>query len=133
MTVDQKTLNPDEKSPEVERIRDIIFGSQMRAYEGNFQTIQRDLDRHLQEIDRLNEKLAEQEKMYSQKLQALEREVRKADDGLRAELRETAQKLSAEKVDRQVLGDLLIELGSQLKSEGSLAGALKDILGSKED
>jgi predicted nucleic acid-binding Zn-ribbon protein len=133
MTTEKKLPSSDEKSPEVERIRDIIFGSQMRAYEGNFQTIQRDLERHLQEIERLNEKLIEQEKNHSQKLQALEREVRKADDNLRTELRETAQRLTDAKVDRQMLGDLFIELGNQLKSESSFAGALKEILGSKED
>jgi hypothetical protein len=133
MTTDKKLQNPDEKSPEVDRIRDIIFGSQMRAYEGNFQTIQRDLERHLQEIERLNEKLIEQEKSHSQKLQALEREIRKADDTLRTELRETAQKLTEAKVDRQMLGGLFIELGSQLKSESSFAGTLKEILESRED
>lgn len=133
MATEKKVSNPEEKSPEVERIRDIIFGSQMRTYEGNFQTIQRDLDRHLQEIERLNEKLMEQEKSQSQKLQALEREMRKADDNLRAELRESAQRLSEGKVERQMLGDLFIELGNQLKSNGSFAGTLKEILESKEE
>lgn len=132
MTTEKKLPNSEDKSPEVDRIRDIIFGSQMRAYEGNFQTIQRDLDRLLQEIERLNEKLSEQEKSYTHKVQTLERETRKADDGLRTEMRETAQKLSDEKVDRQALGDLFIELGNQLKSSGSIAGALEQMLKSKE-
>lgn len=137
MATDKNTSNPDEKAPEVERIRDIIFGSQMRTYEGNFQTIQRDLDRLMQEIERLNEKLtnqiAEQDKSHNQKLQVLERDSRKADDGLRSELREIAQKLTDEKVDRQMLGDLLIELGNQLKSPGSFAGTLKAMLEPKDD
>lgn len=122
----------DEKAQEVDRIRDIIFGSQMRTYEGNFQTIRRDMDRLQQEIDRLNEALAEQERVFTQKLQALEREMRKADDGLRAELRETANKLGDEKVDRQMLGDLFSELGSQLKSAPTFSGTLEEILDSKE-
>lgn len=133
MSTEKIDANPDDKSPEVERIREIIFGPQMRTYEGNFQNIQRDLARLLQEIERLNEKLAEQDKDHGQKLQALERDVRKADDSLRAELRETAQKLIDEKVDRRVLGDLFIQLGNQLKSSGSIADTLKDMLGSKED
>lgn len=133
MSTEKIDANPDDKSPEVERIREIIFGPQMRTYEGNFQNIQRDLARLLQEIERLNEKLAEQDKDHGQKLQALERDVRKADDSLRAELRETAQKMIDEKVDRRVLGDLLIQLGNQLKSSGSIADTLKDMLGSKED
>jgi predicted RNase H-like nuclease (RuvC/YqgF family) len=133
MATEKKVSTPDEKTPEVDRIRDIIFGSHMRTYDGNFQTIQRDLDRLQQEIERLNEKLIEQEESQSQKVQALEREIRKVDDRLRTELRETAQKLTDEKVDRQMLGDLFIELGNQLKSNGSLAGALKEILEPKED
>lgn len=133
MTSNKDQSIPDEKSPEVERIRDIIFGPQMRAYEGYFQNIQRDFDRLAQEIERLNEKLADQEKNQSQKLQSLEKDTRKADDGLRAELRETAQKLIDEKVDRKVLGDLLIELGEQLKSSGALAGQLKEIFEPKEE
>ncbi len=133
MSTEKIDANPEDKSPEVERIREIIFGPQMRTYEGNFQNIQRDLARLLQEIERLNEKLAEQDKDHGQKLQALERDVRKADDSLRAELRETAQKLIDEKVDRRVLGDLFIQLGNQLKSSGSIADTLKDMLGSKED
>lgn len=122
----------EEKPQEVDRIRDIIFGSQMRTYEGNFQAIQRDVERLQQELDRLNEALAEHERLSGQKLQALEREMRKADDGLRAELRETANRLSDEKVDRQMLGDLLIELGSQLKSAHTFSGLLEEIPGPKE-
>ena len=133
MTTDKKIPNAEEKPQEVDRIRDIIFGSQMRTYEGNFQTIQRDLERLFHEIDRLNEKTDEQDRIHSQKLQALERELRKADDNLRTELRETAFKLTDEKVDRQVLGDLLIELGSQLKSAGSFTGASRETSESKEE
>jgi predicted nucleic acid-binding Zn-ribbon protein len=133
MTTEKKIPSAEEKPQEVERIRDIIFGSQMRTYEGNFQTIQRDLERLMHEIDRLNEKTDEQDRIHSQKLQALERELRKANDNLRTELRETAFKLTDEKVDRQALGDLLIELGSQLKSAGSFTGASKETLESKEE
>jgi hypothetical protein len=133
MTTEKKIPSTDEKPQEVERIRDIIFGSQMRTYEGNFQTIQRDLERLMHELDRLNEKTDEQDRNHSQKLQALERQLRKSDDSLRTELRETAFKLTDEKVDRQFLGDLLIELGSQLKSASSFTGMPKEILEPKEE
>lgn len=126
MTTEKKNPGAAENPQEVDRIRDIIFGSQMRAYEGNFETIQRDIERILNEIDRLNEKTDEQDRVHNQKLQTLERELRKANDHLRTELRETAAKLTDEKADRQVLGDLLIELGSQLKSAGSFTGEPKE-------
>ncbi len=133
MTVEKNVPAVEEKAQEVDRIRDIIFGSQMRTYDSNFQMIQRDLERLQQGIDHLKEALAEQEKAYSQKLQLLERELRKADDGLRDELRETTRRLSDEKADRQMLGDLFIELGSQLKSTRTLSGAIEDMLKPKKD
>ena len=119
-----------ESTQEVERIRDIIFGTQMRDYDRQFQTLQRDLERMQQEIDRLNEQLADQDSGHGKKLQALRREVRKADSDLREELRDTAQKMTADKVDRVALGQLFIEIGTNLTAGGSLselAQALKNI------
>ena len=114
-------------SQEVERIRDIIFGPQMRNYEQQFQNVQRDLDRLQQELDRLTEQLASQDNSQSKKLQELRREMRQADDELRDELRQTAQKLATDKVDRVTLGELFIELGTHLKTGGSLADLLKGL------
>lgn len=116
MSSESKPSSTDEKAPEVERIRDIIFGSQMRTYESNFEILQRDIERLSQEIERLNEKLAEQEKNHQQNLLALEQRSRKSDEDLRSELRATERKLIHMKVDRQLLGDLFGELGSQLKA-----------------
>lgn len=126
MTTEKGKPAGEENPQEVDRIRDIIFGSQMRAYEGSFQTIQNDLERLWHELERLNGKTDEQDANQNKKLQTLERELRKADDNLRAELRETAFRLTDEKVDRQTLGDLLIELGSQLKSASAFSGASKE-------
>jgi predicted nucleic acid-binding Zn-ribbon protein len=114
-------------SQEVDRIRDIIFGPQMRDYEQKFNTVQRDLDRLQQELDRLNEQLTDQDSNQSKKLQALRRELRQADDDLRDELRQTAERLITEKVDRVALGDLFVELGNHLKTGGSLADLLKSV------
>ena len=53
--------------------------------------------------------------------------MRRADDDLRDELRQTAQKLTSDKVDRVALGELFIDLGTHLKSGGSLADVLKSL------
>ena len=113
---------------EVDRIRDIIFGPQMRDYAQRFQTVQRDLDRLQQEIARLTEELADQDSSQGKKLQDLRREMRQADSDLRDELRQTAQKLTTDKVDRVALGELFIELGTHLKEGGSLADVLKGLV-----
>jgi predicted nucleic acid-binding Zn-ribbon protein len=128
MTDEQaQTASQVESVQEVDRIRDIIFGTQMRDYEQRFQTARRDLERLGQEIDRLTERLADQDTSQTKKLQDLRQEVRRADDDLRDELRQTTQALAAEKVDRVALGELFIELGTHLKTGGSLADLLKGL------
>jgi chromosome segregation ATPase len=128
---DKKASLQAEPPQEVDRIRDIIFGPQMRDYDQRFETVQRDLDRLRQEIDRLSEQLADQDSSQSKKLQALHQEMRQADDDLRNELRKTAQTLMTSKVDCVALGELFIDLGTHLKTGVSLAEVLKG-LGEKE-
>lgn len=119
---------PTEPAQELDRIRDIIYGPQMREYQQQFQVIQRDIDRLRQEIDRLTEQLAEQDSSQGKKLQALRRETRKGDDDLRGELREKAQELTSDKVDRVTLGELFIEVGTRLKTSSSLSDLLKNLV-----
>jgi len=129
MTEEQSQATPRADTPqEVDRIRDIIFGPQMRDYEQRFQTVQRDLDRLQQATDRLNEQLADQDSAQAKKLQALRQEMRQADDDLRTELRQTAQTLTTDKVDRLALGELFIQLGTNLKAGGSVADLLQNLV-----
>lgn len=119
----QSQVGPDQ---EVERIRDIIFGPQMRDYDHRFRTVQDDLDRLHRALERLGNVQTEQEESFGKKLQAARAELRQDDDALRAELRQAVEKLTVDKVDRVNLGDWLIELGTRLKQgsgdEGLLAG-----------
>ena len=126
----------DEKTPgteqaksiqEVDRIRDIIFGPQMRSYQERFQQIARDMERLQQELDQLSQQLTEQDSGQSKKLQTLRHEVREADDNLRAELRRCVDQLTNDKVSRDSLGELFVELGTRLQSGGSLSGLLESI------
>lgn len=126
MTQNQPSI---ENSQEVERIRDIIFGAQIRDYEQRFQLFQRDLKRLQQEIDRLTEQLAEQGVDQNKKNQQLRAEVRQADDDLRDEFRQTAQQLTVDKVDRVKLAELFIDLGNQLKSGSSVTELLTKLEG----
>jgi predicted nucleic acid-binding Zn-ribbon protein len=120
-------------SQEVDRIRDIIFGSQMRVYQQQFEVMQRDLARLQQEIDHLAERLTEQDGEQGKKLQALRREMRQADDDLRSETRETAQRLTTDKVERADLGRLFLDLGSQLAEGRSVGGILKNLVEGEQD
>ncbi len=117
-----------QSSEEVGRIRDIIFGSQMRDYQQRFDAVRRDLERLQQELDRLAQQQGEQDRNQSKKLEGLRGEMRRADDALRDELRQTAQALSDQKVDRQALGEMFIQVGTQLQSGGSLADLLQGLI-----
>jgi sirohydrochlorin ferrochelatase len=121
-----------EAPQEVDRIRDIIFGHQMRDYDQQFQIVRRDLERLQQELDRLAERLAEQDSSQAKRLQELRQEMRRADDDLRDELRQATQTLTNDKVDRVALGELFIELGTHLKSGGFLVDLLKDLAEKKQ-
>ncbi len=127
MSENERQAAPEEGGPEVDRIRDIIFGPQMRDYQQRFQTVQRDLDRLQQEINQLSEQLAEQDRSQGERLQALRKEVRRADDDLRNELRETAKELGTAKVDRVILGELFVELGTRLKTGGAFSDLLRGL------
>jgi chromosome segregation ATPase len=116
---------------EVDRIREIIFGSQMREYEQRFQTLQRDLGRLQQELDRLNDQLGEQDREQGKKLQSLRGEMRQVDDDLRDELRQAVDQLMTDKTDRVILGDMLVEVGQRLKTGGSLSDLLGELTEAK--
>jgi DNA repair exonuclease SbcCD ATPase subunit len=124
MTGKESATTPQaEHVEDVNRIRDILFGSQMRDYDERFDSVQRDLKRLQKELDSLSERLANQDDEQNKKLQSLRRDMRKAD----GELRQTSRKLTDEKVDREVLGQMFIELGMRLKTGGSLADLLQGL------
>jgi predicted RNase H-like nuclease (RuvC/YqgF family) len=125
-----KNKGVPEKKQDVERIREILFGSQAREYEQRFANLQRDLERLQKTLDSVREQLTEQETNHSKKLQLLRDETRQADEELRSELRESAEKLWDAKVDRSSLGDFFVELGTMLKSGhgGSVASLLQDLV-----
>ncbi len=109
------------KDQDVERIREILFGAQMREYNQRFATLQRDLDRLQKELERTRQQLAEKDEALGKQVEAVRSEARQGDEELRSELREASDKLWDAKVDRTSLGDFFVELGTMLKS-GSGAG-----------
>lgn len=125
---DQQGPNHTEGAREVDRVRDIIFGPQMRNYDQRFQLVQRDLERLRQQLDQLQEQISEQDLEQTKRLQALRREGRQADDDLRSELRQIAQKLVFEKADRIALAELFIQIGTHLKTGDTLSSMLNDVL-----
>ena len=150
-----------QSAEKIDRIRDIVFGGQMRDYAQRFDMLDTDLSRSQQEISALQESLRAQEANFlrqlqqradelsaqltdqvtrqTQQLQDLERRVvrsvqdleqkllrgqeefnrmvRAGEEALRNEYRQSSAALNQNKMDRFSLGDLLTELGQNLKSD----------------
>ena len=115
---------------DVGRIREIIFGSQMRDYEQRFRLLQRDLESLKDELEALREQSNKWNKEQDKKVQKLRDDVRQSDDELRAEMREVVDRLTMDKVDRSTLGELLIEMGKRLQEDSALGSLLETLDGS---
>lgn len=150
-----------DSTEKVERIREILFGAQMREFTQKFDLLQREVVRLQQEIGRLNEQLREQDKTlrkqlredgerlttqlqeqetrqaqqltaaeqrqmeqlqnvdqrHTQHAQQLGEQIRRTERAVLNELSQVSSELNHAKADRSVLGNLLIDLGANLKAK----------------
>ncbi|RLT39362.1 MAG: hypothetical protein DWI57_10435 [Chloroflexi bacterium] len=128
----QASKNPATSPQDMERVREILFGGVIRDYDARFATQQRDLERLQRALEKTNEQLAAQDSAQNKKLQEARQDFQTAIDDLRAETRSALDRLSAEKVDREQLGNLLIEMGNQIKGTGILSSMLDGLLQTDE-
>lgn len=124
----QQTPETGATPQDLERVRDILFGGVVRDHNARFASMQRDMERLQKALDRANEQLSSQEAEQNRKLQETRRELQEATDGLRAETRAALEQLGSDKVDREQLGNLFIEIGNQLKGNSSLNAVLDGLL-----
>jgi chromosome segregation ATPase len=141
-----------EESPlaDVDRIRDIIFGSQMRTYEQQFKRVAGQLEQINKQLDELRASLGRQRQDLEEKTLKLqeaakqsqveiehtlssqlaqlraEREAQLRDQAadLRGEFTQALDALEDEKTSRGHLGDLLVEMGTRLKQQGDISDLL---------
>jgi len=113
-------------------VRDILFGGIVRDHDARFATIQRDLERLQKALERANEQLTAQESAQNKKLQETRHELQASTDDLRAETRAVLTRLGDEKVDKEQLGNLFIEIGNQIKGNGMLSSLLDGLLQTAE-
>ena len=124
---------PASGGEEVERIRDIIFGSQMKAYDGSLVALRADTEQLRQHLGRLQAQLAEAEAEQARRLQGLRADITGDMDGLRTELRAAVERLDHGKADRELLGRLLMDLGHQLVDRPQTLGERLAALGRQDD
>lgn len=117
---------------DLERVREILFGGVIRDHDTRFATLQRDLERLQKALDRTNEDLANRDSAHSQKLQEARQAFQTENDEIRAELRSSVERLSSAKVDKEQLGNLFIEMGNQIKGNGTISAVLDGLLQASE-
>lgn len=147
---------------EVDRIRDIIFGPQMRVYEQQFKRMAVQLEQLGKQVESLKtaldqqqgqqesrfRELADEARSRHSELQAqlsgqlsdladtlddrtrqLASELSKQGQDLRAEFTQGIESVEDDKASRHNLGDLLVEMGTRLKTQAGLADLLGQLDG----
>jgi len=104
---------------------------QVENHATQLQEVQQQFTQRLKKLD--NEyriKQAEVDEKQSQDIQELQRMVHRIQDELYNEMRQTSERLTEDKTDRVSLGELLIELGTNLRegpSNSLMAGLLDEL------
>lgn len=107
--LDQQTENHATQLQDVQQ----QFSQQLKRLENEYRTKQAEID-----------------EKQSQDIQELQRMVHRIQDEVYNEMRQTSERLTEEKTDRVALGELLIELGTNLRegpSESLMAGLLEQL------
>ncbi len=104
---------------ELERVREILFGSVARDQDKRLQQLQGEIARLQQAVLQLDAQLAEQRQLHVEQIGELRQHVDAADASLRTDTEQALHQLRDDKLDRRMLGDLLITLGSRLKDEAA--------------
>ena len=76
------------------------------------------------DLTALRNTVGEHRDQRERKLDALKRELRGAEDSLRAELRRVADRLDDQKTDRKALAAMLMEIATRLETGSSMTGLL---------
>jgi chromosome segregation ATPase len=135
------TRKSDEAGPEeppiaeVDRIRDIIFGSQMRTYEQQFKRVAGQLDQINKQLDELKANLGRQRQDLEGQILKLREATQQSQSEMertfsnqlaqsRSEFTQGLDALEDAKTSRSHLGELLIEMGTRLKQQGDISDLL---------
>jgi DNA-binding transcriptional MerR regulator len=110
--MESQTNREDRSVAEVDRIRDIIFGPQMRLYEQNFQRVTSQLEALGNQLEEIRAALQQQAADQESCTRRIQEEVRQALDGQKKELLNRMEQQEAEQ-QRQMR-----QLSSDLRKQG---------------
>lgn len=85
------------------------------------------------EVRTLKSTLGENRDQQERRLDTLKREVRQAEDNLRAELRRVTDRLGDQKTDRKALAAMLMEVATRLETGSTVTGLLEGLTTAVKD
>lgn len=103
-----------DSASKIEVIKNLIFGENIAEYNSEFETLKKEIDTKRKELKNYIDE-ARDELMASIDNLSTDINIRITD--LENALEDKADKLNEEKVDRRLLGDLLISLGEKIASK----------------
>lgn len=111
---ESKAQNSSDSASKIEVIKNLIFGENIAEYNSEFEALKNDIDSKRQELKNYIDETRE-ELMTSIDNLSTDINIRITD--LENTLEDKADKLDDKKVDRKLLGDLLISLGEKIASK----------------
>lgn len=107
---DQVAQTPDASS-KIDAIKQLIFGENMQAYESEFEAVKNDILSKKQELENLMDDVR---KELLQNIDNLSTDINIRITDLEDSLNDKADTLDDKKLDRKLLGELLVNLGEKI-------------------
>lgn len=107
----QATISNNTK---IEVIRDLIFGENMSAYNAEFESLKKDLEKKRDELRKMMEEIRSE---MTTNLDSLATDINIRITDLEGQLEEKSEDLLERKVEKETLGDFLIELGEKIRKK----------------
>lgn len=110
-TSKDQVAQPTEASSKIDAIKQLIFGENMQAYESEFEAVKNDILSKKHELENL---IDDVRKELLQNIDNLSTDINIRITDLENSLNDKTENLDEKKVDRKLLGELLINLGEKI-------------------
>lgn len=111
---DTELANTSDPASKIEVIKNLIFGENIAEYNSEFETLKKDIDTKRQELKNYIDETRDE---LMTAIDNLSTDINIRITDLENALEDKADKLNEQKVDKKLLGDLLISLGEKIASK----------------
>ena len=108
-----ETNNTANTQPQIDAIRNIIFGQNMQDYDQRFREANNDLKQNRQEID---DKIDQTKNFLLEEMRQMESRINAQLQQLHDKLTQESERLEDKKLNRKDLGALLVEIGNKISA-----------------